>query len=165
MATRSSLIAWGIAIASFGLLGYAYYLQHAEAMAPCPLCILQRYAFALVGVCALISQLPPRSAGMGRWALLAAALAALAGVGVAARHVWVLEHPGSSCGRDLVEDFVNGLAPARWWPDMFMADAPCGLPLEPVLGLQIPVWSLLWLSTLGVLSIVAARHASPRRIR
>ena len=54
MATRSSLIAWGIAIASFGLLGYAYYLQRAEAMAPWPLCIMKRYALARVGVGALM---------------------------------------------------------------------------------------------------------------
>ena len=33
-----------------GLIGFALYLQHALRLEPCPMCILQRYAFILVGV-------------------------------------------------------------------------------------------------------------------
>ncbi|MEJ6649550.1 MAG: disulfide bond formation protein B, partial [Burkholderiales bacterium] len=31
----------------FGLIAFALFLQHYEGLAPCPMCILQRYAFIL----------------------------------------------------------------------------------------------------------------------
>ena len=36
-----------------GLIGFALYLQHSLGLEPCPMCILQRYAFVAVGVIAL----------------------------------------------------------------------------------------------------------------
>ena len=35
----------------FGLLAFALWLQHVERLAPCPLCILQRYALLLIAIC------------------------------------------------------------------------------------------------------------------
>ena len=38
-------------------MGFGLYLQHAKKLEPCPLCILQRYAFVLTGLIALIAAL------------------------------------------------------------------------------------------------------------
>jgi disulfide bond formation protein DsbB len=44
-----------ITLTSFSLLGVGAYLQFHLDMAPCPLCILQRYAFAATGLLCLIT--------------------------------------------------------------------------------------------------------------
>jgi protein dithiol:quinone oxidoreductase len=49
------LILGAIAAFSFGLLAYAWMLQYgAERQQPCPLCVLQRYVYLLIGITALI---------------------------------------------------------------------------------------------------------------
>ena len=136
----------------FGLVAVALYLQHVERLAPCPLCILQRYAFAGAGVFFLLSGL--FGGALARSGLWVSALLAGAGAAVAARHVYVVYHPSVSCGIDVVEDFVNSLPPAQWLPQVFFADGACGAKLPPIFGLGIPEWSLLWLSVLVVISLL-----------
>ncbi|WP_144267415.1 disulfide bond formation protein B, partial [Comamonas thiooxydans] len=43
-----------IASACGGLLLFGLYLQHAQGLTPCPMCIVQRYCLVLVGVAALL---------------------------------------------------------------------------------------------------------------
>ena len=43
-----------ISLACVGMLAVGLYLQLQLEMLPCPLCILQRYAFVLVALCALL---------------------------------------------------------------------------------------------------------------
>jgi disulfide bond formation protein DsbB len=136
----------------FGLVAVALYLQHVERLAPCPLCILQRYAFAGAGVFFLLSGL--FGGALARSGLWVSALIAGAGVAVAARHVYVVYHPSVSCGIDVVEDFVNSLPPAQWLPQVFFADGACGAKLPPIFGLGIPEWSLLWLTVLVLISVL-----------
>ncbi|MBU0770796.1 MAG: disulfide bond formation protein B [Gammaproteobacteria bacterium] len=136
----------------FGLVAYALYLQHIEHLAPCPLCILQRYAFGGAGLFLLLSGLFGGS--LARSGLWVSALLSAAGAAVAGRHVYVLYNPSVSCGLDPVEDFVNSLPPAQWLPQAFFADGTCGAKLPPVLGLDIPEWSLLWLVVLTLTAVL-----------
>jgi len=48
---------WFLLVALFcaALLGYALYVQHADFLDPCPLCILQRVAFMWIGSVALLA--------------------------------------------------------------------------------------------------------------
>ncbi|HZP99257.1 MAG TPA: disulfide bond formation protein B [Reyranella sp.] len=79
-------------IGSGALLGGAYYFQYVEGLAPCDLCLLQRYphmAAIAVGLCALASFAWPRLAYV--FALTAiVALFLTAGIGV--YHVGVEQH-------------------------------------------------------------------------
>ncbi|HEY9192802.1 MAG TPA: disulfide bond formation protein B [Methyloversatilis sp.] len=136
----------------FGLVATALYLQHVERLAPCPLCILQRYAFVGAGVFFLLSGL--FGGALARSGLWVSALLAGAGAAVAARHVYVVYHPSVSCGIDVVEDFVNSLPPAQWLPQVFFADGACGAKLPPIFGLGIPEWSLFWLTALTLISVL-----------
>src|SRR3569832_2493515 len=77
--TRLALFA--VAFACLALLGVALYLQHVQNMLPCPLCIIQRYAFAAVGLIYQIFALLPGNAI--RLGAALGALAALAGAGAA----------------------------------------------------------------------------------
>lgn len=146
---------------SFAMVGTAVTLQYYEHLLPCPLCILQRYGFLWMGVFALVAAL----AGPGTLSRISAGVAALggfAGFGVAAKHVWVLYHPAVSCGIDPVENFVNALPMSRWVPALFYANGDCTAELPPVLGLQIPLWSLIWLFTLAACCTAMALRGSRR---
>ena len=144
-----------ICIISFVLVLAALYTQHYDGLAPCPLCILQRYAYLLMSfVCLLAAILPPT--GLRRATLVVAGLFGLTGVGFAARNVWVLHNPGSSCGIDPVENFVNAMLPAKWLPSVFYSSGDCSTLLPPLLGLQLPEWSLIWLVILTAACFVLA---------
>lgn len=128
-----------IAAACFALLGTALYLQHGLDMLPCPLCVIQRYLFLAVAVACLV----------GAWraplgATVVALLAALGGLGTAGKHLYVLAHPGLSCGIDPVETFLNKIPTATYLPFIFKADGLCEDALAPWFGLSIPQWSFLW---------------------
>jgi disulfide bond formation protein DsbB len=84
------------------------------------------------------------------------ALAALAGMGIALRHVWVLYHPKFGCGIDVLEQIVNDLPTAKLLPWLFHASGECTAPHEPILGLQVPEWALIWFSLLFLSAIVFA---------
>ena len=153
-----------IALVCFSLIGYALYLQHMEGQLPCPLCIFQRYAFLAIGITALIGTVhgPQRTGAIVYATLLE--IFAIAGVGVAAYHNWVIANPNTaSCGRDLVEEFVNDLMPAKVLPQLFYAEGSCTAAFKPIFGLTVPVWSLLWLIALMI--IAGVLFLSARRIR
>lgn len=65
-------------------LAAAEYLQRWLDIAPCPLCVMQRYGFWVMGLFALFGLLLGR---LPRWADFLAALSGLAGAAVAAYHV------------------------------------------------------------------------------
>ncbi len=144
------------AFACISLLSFALYLQFYRDMLPCPLCVLQRYAFIALAVFCLIgaaANIPRVGAGFGL-------IAALGGSGIAARHLWVQAHPNVSCGIDPLETFLNVAASAKLWPAMFKADGMCTTDYAPILGLSIPQWSLAWfvLFTLILLFIFFRRR-------
>ena len=142
------------AFISLALLAVALYLQHGMDMLPCPLCVLQRYAFAAVAlICLVAAGLPSggqrAGAGLGL-------LAALAGLGTAGWHLWIKAHPTVSCGIDPLETSLNTIPTARMLPFLFQADGLCTTEYAPILGLSIPQWSLIWFA---VLAIVLGRTA------
>ena len=106
-ARRGNLLGF---LACVSLLAYAYYAQSVMHLEPCPLCIFQRVGVFALGVMFLIAALhDPRRFGRRVYALLLA-LAALATIGVAARHLYIqslppdaafrpAEHRSISCSR------------------------------------------------------------------
>ena len=124
-------------------LAAAEYLQRWLDIAPCPLCVMQRYGFWVMGLFALFGLLLGR---LPRWADFLAALSGLAGAAVAAYHVSILMRPSAQCGVDPVENFVNRLPMAQWWPEMFAASGFCNAKLPLIFGLSFPVWGLISLT-------------------
>lgn len=128
-----------VALACLAMLAVALYLQHGLGLLPCPLCVIQRYLFLAIALACLLG------AGGGSFLFGAgvALLAALGGLGVAAKHLYILAHPGLSCGIDPMETALNKIFSARLLPFMFKADGLCEDALAPFFGLSIPLWSLL----------------------
>lgn len=154
--SKPVLVAAGVIC--FALVAYALYLQHVKEMLPCPLCVLQRYAFVTVGLLCFIFAALPRAATKA--GALLAALAALVGGGIAGWHLWVKAHPAVSCGIDPLETSLNKIFTAELMPFLFKADGLCSAEYEPIIGLSIPQWSLIWFAILAVLLIWAALRQS-----
>ncbi|MET3130132.1 disulfide bond formation protein DsbB [Oxalobacteraceae bacterium GrIS 1.11] len=135
MSSRNLLLS--IAIACIGLLAVALYLQHGMDMLPCPYCVIQRYLFLAVAAACLMGasgKSPKLGAGIGL-------LGALGGLGVAGKHVYILAHPGLSCGIDPLETTLNKVFTAKYLPFLFKADGLCEDATAPLLGLSVPQWS------------------------
>ena len=124
------------------LLGGALYMQFVLGEAPCPLCILQRYAFLFIAVSAFIGAVMPGQRSITFFEVLVVASAA-GGVMAAGKHAWVLAHPFSSCGVDTLQPIVDGLPLARLLPSIFEVQGFCTTPYPPVLGLSLAQWALL----------------------
>jgi len=141
----------GIAAAlALALIGAALVLQFRQGLEPCPLCILQRYAYVLVAVLALLAALLPRVLSRGfAWLGI---LAALAGAGTGMWHVWLQLHPPviSSCGASL-EFMVSNLPLGRVLPRIFKGFGDCSEIDWSFLGITIPGWSAIWLLVLAFL--------------
>ncbi len=125
-------------------------------MQPCPLCIMQRYAYIAIAFFCLVGALfnvSKTGAGFG-------VLASLSGIGVAGRHLWVQAHPEVSCGLDPLEVMLNIPVTAKLWPDMFKADGMCTSGYDAILGLSVPQWSMVWfvLLTLVLCLVIFRRH-------
>src|SRR5450830_737539 len=149
----SKFLLLSVAVFCVALLGVALYLQIVEEMAPCPLCIIQRYLFlAIALICVIFAFLPASTtktgAGLG-------ALVALGGVGTACWHLWVQAHPGTACVIDPLETTLNTIPTAKLLPTLFMADGLCSVHY-PFLGLAIPQWSLI---CFVLITLVLAHHA------
>lgn len=135
-----------IAAAGIAVVGAALYLQHAKDMLPCPLCIIQRYCFLGVAIFSFIAAVSDK---LKVWSGLAL-LSALGGLGVAGKHLYVIAHPGFSCGIDPMETVLNKIPTATMLPAIFRADGLCEAALDNVLGLSVPQWSALWFVILAL---------------
>jgi disulfide bond formation protein DsbB len=155
--TKPVLLA--VTLVSLSLLLVALYLQYGEHMQPCPLCVIQRYAFFMVALICIIALGLPRT--MHKAAAGLAGLIALAGAGVAGWHLYSTAHPNSSCGIDPLETALNKLPTADLLSFLFKADGLCATPYPPIFGLSIPQWSLIWFVVLGF----ALLHSAFRRGR
>lgn len=134
----------GLFAACVALLGFGLYLQHSVGLEPCPMCIMQRYAFVAIGLTALVAGLhAPGRAGSRVYAVLIL-LIALAGGGVAVRQTWIQLYPPefAECGPDL--EFMLGSFPlADALPMIFQGAGDCSKIDWTFLGLSIANWSLV----------------------
>jgi disulfide bond formation protein DsbB len=144
-----------IAAVSLALVGAALYLQHAKDMLPCPLCVIQRYLFLGIAIFSLIGAFANKIKALATLALLCA----LGGLGVVGKHLYVLAHPGFSCGIDPMETVLNKIPTATMLPWLFRADGLCEAAQDTVLGLNVPQWSAVWFAilTAGLVWVLARR--------
>lgn len=141
-----------------GLLAFAYYLQYVEMQNPCPLCMVQRVAYFLLGAVFLVAALH----GPGRRGRLAYGLTAfvIAGLGaaVAARHVWLQnlpKHLVPACGPDLGY-MLRRFPLMDTITTVLKGSGDCAEADWRFLGLTIAGWSLVWLIVLGLSALYIA---------
>ncbi len=143
-----------IAVASFALIGVGLVLQHVVGLAPCPLCIFQRMAYFAVGIfAAFAAALTPARGARVLGALTL--VSALAGVGIAGRHVWLQMNPESlSCGPGL-QTMLENFPLTDVLPKVFRGSGDCADAGWTLIGLTIADWSLLWFLILSAATVIA----------
>lgn len=144
-------------VACCGLLAFALYAQYQLGMSPCPLCVLQRIAFLFMGIVFLLGGIHAPS-GRIRWTYAGlVVVGALCGIVTAGRHLWIQSLPPDlvpSCGPGIGYLF-DAFPFATMLHKVFTGSGECAT-IEPILGLPMPAWSLIWFVALGALAIVAA---------
>jgi disulfide bond formation protein DsbB len=156
-----------IFLACLGLDLFAiYYLQEWLGLEPCPMCILQRYAFFAIAALALIGAIwNPRGAALKTVSVLVVVFA-IAGGGVAARHSYVQHFPPKveTCGTDL-EGIINTLPLGEAFPKIFQGTGSCSAITWKLLGLSIPEWALVWFAIFALAAIWVGFVRERRRAR
>lgn len=137
------------------LLGAGAYMQFVEELEPCPLCISQRLAILATGIIFLFAALHNKAY---KAYAIGAAVSALIGAGISARHVWLQHLPPDQvpeCGPGL--DYVFQHFPLTETIKLMLSGTGECSQIEGVfLGLSIPGWTFiafLILATFSVLTI------------
>lgn len=150
-------------VAALSALGFAYVMQYAFGLEPCPMCIFQRVAMLAAGIAFLLwAAIGP--VGAGRWVMAALSTTA-AGIGafIAGRHVWLQSLPEDqipACGPTL--DYLMDIMPA--WEviqTIMRGDGNCAKIDASFLGLSIPAWTLVGFAALMLWAIMAALATRP----
>ena len=140
-----------------------WYMQEQLGLDPCPMCILQRYAFIAIGAIAFVAAIHGRAARVYGSLIV---LFCIAGGGVAIRHSYVQHFPPKtlSCGSDL--DFLlNALPLTKALPKIFAGTGDCSAITWTFLGLTIPEWALVWFLLFAALAIWACVRKTAARVR
>lgn len=152
----------------FASIAFAYfYLEKTLYLSPCPLCIMQRIAFALVGIMFILDAALWPQGKIGSVLMKTGKyLSIFFGIGLAARHLYIQSLPADqvpSCGLDfygLMENspFFSGIAQAM------MGTGNCATqdtwPLQGMFAMTIPTWSMILFIALLLICIISERRRS-----
>ena len=151
LVTKRNLLLAGFLFSIF-LIVYALYAQYVLGLEPCPLCILQRMAVIALGLSFLLLALRPPQRKQSKFlASLLLVMISSAGVGIAARHVWIQNLPPEKvpgCGPGL--DFMIANFPLSEVLEMaFSGSGECAEISWSFAFLSMPAWVIIWLIVLG----------------
>tara|TARA_B100001105_G_scaffold122314_1_gene98027 strand:+ start:261 stop:761 length:501 start_codon:yes stop_codon:yes gene_type:complete len=151
LVTKRNLLLAGFLFSIF-LIVYALYAQYVLGLEPCPLCILQRVAVIALGLSFLLLALRPPQRKQSKFlASLLLVMISSAGVGIAARHVWIQNLPPEKvpgCGPGL--DFMIANFPLSEVLEMaFSGSGECAEISWSFAFLSMPAWVIIWLIVLG----------------
>jgi protein dithiol:quinone oxidoreductase len=154
----------GIVVSCIALVATGiFYMQGYLGLEPCPMCILQRYAFFAIAFVAIIAAANnPRGTALKVYAALVI-LFAVAGGGVATWHSYLQHFPPlrETCGTDL-EFLLNTFTLTEAFPKIFAGTGSCSKVNWKLLGLSIPEWALVWFVIFAVVPAWLAFFRKPR---
>ncbi len=134
----------------------ALYLQYVLRQDPCPLCMIQRVIFIVIGVLFFIAAVHNAKQIGAKIYSVVIALTALAGVAVASRHIWLQHLPKDqvpACGPGL-NYMLQHFPMAEVWQELLHGSGECAAKGWTFLTLGIPEWSLVSYVLLGVFALV-----------
>lgn len=150
-------------LACIGLLGFGLYLEHGVGLEPCPLCILQRLAYVLIALVALIAVIhgPRQFAGKIYHGVIS--VIALAGAAIAGRQIWLQHLPPDEvpeCGPGL--EYMLEVFPLREAIGMvFTGSGECAEVQWRFMSMSIAEWSMICFLAILIASVPAIlyRHS------
>lgn len=144
---RSRVVFAGVFLACAALIGFGLVLQHVKGLEPCPMCILQRYAFVMVGLVALVAAVHgPVHVGVRVYSALIA-IFSVAGGSVAVRQSFLQRFPSpepANCMASDLDFLLENFPLAQALPKIFAGTGDCAKVQWSLLGLSIAEWALLW---------------------
>lgn len=153
-------------IGSWGLILFAWlYLEGVLYLAPCPLCMMQRVAFFLIGLMFIIEAIAWPRRPIARYLMQFFKYASIFfGIGLAARHLWIQSLPPEkvpACGMDFwgtihQNGFLGGVAKSM------QGTGDCAVP-DKFWHLTIPTWSMAAFIVLLVTAIICGGGPARRR--
>lgn len=143
-----------------GLMAFALYSQYVMHLDPCPLCIFQRIAVCIMGLFFLVGGLHAPVA-TGKRALYAGfiTLGGAWGMATAGRHLWLQSLPADqvpACGPGLGYLF-DAFPFFKMLKLAFTGSGECA-KVDPILGLPMPAWTLIWFIALVAWAWLALRR-------
>lgn len=140
-----------IVVSTAALLGFAFILEFFVDLVPCPLCIVQRFFYLLIGITALLAVLPvsakyvnTKMAGRGviLWSILGGA--------VAGRQIWLQHLPKTEDSVGCAVSFGSILDSILY---ALGGRGNCSIVDWTFLTLSIAEWSFIWF---GIFFIVGS---------
>jgi len=143
-------------LACVSMLLTAAYFQMVEALEPCPLCISQRIAILILGLIFLAASVHNSTTKARYYYAITAAIAALLGSFISARHVWLQNLPADEvpeCSPGLNYIFEN-FPLTETLKLMLNGTGECAEVLWSFLGLSIPAWTFVAFIVLCAFSLL-----------
>lgn len=153
-----------MAVVCFALLAFAVlYLQNIVGLQPCPMCIVQRDALIVAGVCCLLAAVSPRVNAWRVWGGIGILVAVL-GAFTAAKQSWLQWHPPefATCGRDLY-GMIESFPLSRAIPMIFKGSGDCSAVDWTFLGGSIANWSFVAFVVFIVVAVALLIHVGRGR--
>lgn len=157
MIVTNRILFLGVFLVCLGLLAFGLYLQHVVHLDPCPLCILQRVAFIVIGAVALAAVI--HRPGRRGWTVYGSllTLVSVVGGGIAAWQVYLQHLPKNlvpQCGPGL-DYMLEALPLSKILPMIFKGSGECAEVTWTFLGLSIAEWALGWFLLFAIAGVVA----------
>ena len=150
-------------IVCLSLLGFGLYLEHAQNLEPCPLCVFQRVAFISIIIIALIAAIHSPNNFMHWIYNIVLIIAAIIGAGIAGRQVWLQHLPPElvpACGPGL--EYMLEVFPFQEALSMILrGSGECAEVQWTFLGFSIPEWSLVCFISIVIATLVAMLKFKP----
>ncbi len=151
-------------VGCLGLLGFGLYLEHAQGLEPCPLCIFQRIAYIVVGVIALIATIHNPSGWMQYVYSGITIITAVTGLSIAGRQTWLQHLPPEKvpeCGPGL--DYMLEVFPLAEALKMVLSGSgECAEVQWTFLSFSIAEWSLVCFSLIILFTIIITFVVKPQ---
>ena len=132
------------------------YFQNILGLAPCPLCVVQRLVFIVLGLIFLLATLHNPQNVMRNVYKILTMLTALIGASISGWHVYLQNLPPDQtpeCGPGL--DFMMEVMPlTEVITKIFTGSGECSEILWQFLGLSIPAWTLVAFAAFAIYSLV-----------
>lgn len=144
-----------IALLSILVLAVSFYVQYAVGLAPCPLCLMQRFmmfALLFVALRGLLGFTKRRACVLGCFQLLFSS----GGLFFAARQLWLQSLPSTETGMCLpgIESLMHKLP----WQDIvhvfiWGGSSSCGEVDWAFVGFSMPAWSAVYFGLMVLMSL------------